>query len=826
MTQELHYTSLPRGLKPGSRGFCTVASTPRMTGPLAERLESLSGYVPVYPVHDAAASRNPINFMHLKVATGGKSVSVLSRVGPAGLDYSGRTNMYGHHVVLDASERPLGGPAWALSQPGFLKERWEGEPRELPEGAAPPKGDRPAGIAHAWQALTRDAGWAGVLAESFLADPKRPAILLFRPGIELLPLFVEAIALLPPARRWDVEFSTYFTTLPQGLNCPWRGVLEGSSEAESLLRLPNALVINLGRPSERRAEGRALVEQARTGVCPEPPRAQVAASNAGQPGTGKSSPPGRRVSGAAEAPITGAAAGNEPFVPPAAPRPPRRPPASGRRPPARRNAGRNWSIAAGIVTLCVAGLATTAYFLFPRTGADTTAELKRDPQVAKSRPTPVRDPIPTDLNSTPVAQTDPKAEAPKPTPNATDPTKGIDPTTEPRGQLAAVTQPQDKKEDEGTTARDKSETKKVAAAPPKNKSPITGDPADPEPETKTVSTEPKSSVNRSTVLKSDLKEPANGDFGPGASAPVELKFKPVIEDGTRITKLALSMTSPGKDRVSGADSNVPRQTLKSDSPDHATLRVTVDLGGPISAINQPVARFTATGGKIAFDWDDYGRKADSKPTRDLLRNCLLEITTEKSVLYALLTKAPAENRNSLKIPPGDQDKIRTSLSKKKPITRPVPWVNGAKKQYGSLTNTLIILRLEAALAESKTGLKFEKDETEGEWRLDGPEGSYLKVNIDENAQIGFRFVSVPDENRPRVSGGRRSRPRTVDSAGDRADGLSGKSTSEGHQTAPESGRAVAPELDKLLGAGYSMILGWKIGGQEVEFYRRGSFEKE
>ena len=52
MSHELHYTSVPRGLKPGSRGFCTVGLTPQMPGPLVDRLESLSGYQPVFPPHD------------------------------------------------------------------------------------------------------------------------------------------------------------------------------------------------------------------------------------------------------------------------------------------------------------------------------------------------------------------------------------------------------------------------------------------------------------------------------------------------------------------------------------------------------------------------------------------------------------------------------------------------------------------------------------------------------------------------------------------------------------------------------------------------------
>jgi hypothetical protein len=264
MSQELHYTSVPRGLKPGSRGFGTVAVTANLPGPLAERLESLSGYQAVYPPGDPSAALNPVAYAHVRLTMGGEMLNVLSRIGPAGLDYSGRPNKYALHVVLDAGERPEGGPAWLLSQPGFLQAAWDGEPRVLPEGRRVPRGDRPAGIAADWAVVVGDAGWAGALAESFLADPRRPVFLVYRPGMELLPLFVEAIALLPPPRRWDVEFSTYFSTLPQGITCIWRGVLDGSAEAESARRLPQVRLIDLCRPAAR-ARGGALVHLARTG---------------------------------------------------------------------------------------------------------------------------------------------------------------------------------------------------------------------------------------------------------------------------------------------------------------------------------------------------------------------------------------------------------------------------------------------------------------------------------------------------------------------------------------------------------------------------------
>jgi hypothetical protein len=264
MSQELHYTSVARGLKPGSRGFGTVAATAHLPEALADRLEALSVYEAVYPPGDPSASLNPVAYLHVRLSIGGHVHEVLSRIGPAGLDYSGRPNKYAHHVILEPDERPDGGPAWLLSQPGFVRDAWDGDPRILAGGPPVPPGDRPPGVARSWQDLTGDAGWAGVLAESFLADPRRPVFLVFRPGMDLLPLFVEAVALLPVGRRWDVEFSTYLTTLPPGISCTWRGVLEGSPQAKSARRLPNALIVDLCRPLGR-ASGGGLVHLARTG---------------------------------------------------------------------------------------------------------------------------------------------------------------------------------------------------------------------------------------------------------------------------------------------------------------------------------------------------------------------------------------------------------------------------------------------------------------------------------------------------------------------------------------------------------------------------------
>ncbi|MEX0713231.1 MAG: hypothetical protein WD278_12825, partial [Pirellulales bacterium] len=264
MSQEIIYTSAPRGLKPGSRGFCTVVSTQGMAKNLAERLESLSGYRQVFPPQDPKAHWNPVVHSHLRLSVGGRTLHVLSRISAHGLDYTQRANKFAHHVVLDPSELPAAGPAWLISAPGFLEETWDGEPRILAAGRKPPTGAAAAGICQAWRQLAGDAGWGGVLAETAL-DPVRQAVIVFRPGMEMLPLLVESLNLLPAESRWGITFSTYFTKLPPGVDCKWRCMLEGTPEILAARRSPHITVIDLCRPAVQ-PPGAWLMEAARTGV--------------------------------------------------------------------------------------------------------------------------------------------------------------------------------------------------------------------------------------------------------------------------------------------------------------------------------------------------------------------------------------------------------------------------------------------------------------------------------------------------------------------------------------------------------------------------------
>ena len=172
MAQELLYTSARKGLRLGTRGYCTVAHTRGMPASTVRLLESLSAYKNAFPGHAPQASLNPVAISHHRAGIRGENVSILSRVGPSGRDHTNRDNKIAHHIVLGTGDRPSGGPAWLAAQPIFT-ERWEGPPTLIQAPKTIPHGDANAGVARAWEALTGDPGLGGVPAHMFADAPGR-----------------------------------------------------------------------------------------------------------------------------------------------------------------------------------------------------------------------------------------------------------------------------------------------------------------------------------------------------------------------------------------------------------------------------------------------------------------------------------------------------------------------------------------------------------------------------------------------------------------------------------------------------------------------------
>jgi hypothetical protein len=233
LSMELVHTSAPRGLRSGARGFCTVAATQGMPTDLMDRLESMSGFKQAL---DAADPRPRAVFSHVVLSVGGVPMQLLSRIGPAPADYSGRTNRIAHHVMLSESERPTAGPAAVLSAEGIFEEHWSGEPRTINRRLKvdlEPVLPRPC---EAWAALCGDAGWAGRVLEAVFDRGPGPLYVLVPSSADPLVLMSEVVALLPEARRWEATFTSLFQgDASPDVRCKIRFV-PGTPEGQRLVR--------------------------------------------------------------------------------------------------------------------------------------------------------------------------------------------------------------------------------------------------------------------------------------------------------------------------------------------------------------------------------------------------------------------------------------------------------------------------------------------------------------------------------------------------------------------------------------------------------------
>ena len=90
MAFELVYTSVPRGLRPGSSGFCIVAYTNGLAANLALLLEGMSAYKAHFPPYDPNASKNPIAYTHYIYRASGLSDHLLGRIAAGSGRCSGR----------------------------------------------------------------------------------------------------------------------------------------------------------------------------------------------------------------------------------------------------------------------------------------------------------------------------------------------------------------------------------------------------------------------------------------------------------------------------------------------------------------------------------------------------------------------------------------------------------------------------------------------------------------------------------------------------------------------------------------------------------------
>jgi hypothetical protein len=311
MTHELILTSVARGLEPEDSGFCPVASDQAIPKTFVDSLKRLSNYR-----HIVQPNRHtPVCYSHIIIENDTAPYHVLSRICDAGTDFQQQPNTLAHHVVVHYDEMNHEGPAWVLSLPEFHLSQWNSPclrfpcGRPIPRLTVPPSltrrqhiarkrrwcdpnkmlltGDiadldgldykrfvrtndeqiaiagQPTTPCQAWHDLTGDAGWGGILADTILSG--QPTVIVFSPEQNLLPLFVEALALLPQEVLWRGTFSTYYSGLPEDIFCQWKGCAAGFPETKKLTQDSAALVIDLTKPLGTAPPGN-FVEFARFGL--------------------------------------------------------------------------------------------------------------------------------------------------------------------------------------------------------------------------------------------------------------------------------------------------------------------------------------------------------------------------------------------------------------------------------------------------------------------------------------------------------------------------------------------------------------------------------
>jgi type IV secretory pathway VirB10-like protein len=287
MIQELVVTSAPRGLQAGRSGFTTVLRTRGMHPDLAARLEAASAYRHVHPQGDP---RNPIIYCYVARQSAVGEAWVMSRIGDAGTDYTGRSNKIAHHVALQAADLATvsaSNPAAvmaALAAAGGLLAQWSGEPREHPASPTLPLPPSNPGMCQRWAAVAGDAGWAGVIVERALN--REPTWVIAPAGCDLLALYAEALALVSPGQRWQIPFTTYSLRGDEGR---WLGTTAGSPEAVAAQGQNRILVVDLTRRGPAAGAGPYVL--AARGLTPVPWQRSAAPAVATRPGVPMPQPP-------------------------------------------------------------------------------------------------------------------------------------------------------------------------------------------------------------------------------------------------------------------------------------------------------------------------------------------------------------------------------------------------------------------------------------------------------------------------------------------------------------------------------------------------------
>ena len=124
VADQIIFTSAVRGIKPGASGYCTVLRSPGIRTALEQALEKISVF------EHSKCNSGRMTYSYRQIDVRDTTYCVLSRIGDADKDYTGRTNFLAHHLVFQKKELPDLSPADILLNWSGWCQQWVGEPRE------------------------------------------------------------------------------------------------------------------------------------------------------------------------------------------------------------------------------------------------------------------------------------------------------------------------------------------------------------------------------------------------------------------------------------------------------------------------------------------------------------------------------------------------------------------------------------------------------------------------------------------------------------------------------------------------------------------------
>ena len=261
---ELCYTSLPKGLAPGSSGYTTVGQSPQMRIMHVKEAERLSSFQFLNVTDPRAFSREPVNYIHLQLTIDKQKVHIVSRIAACQPDHTGRSNYFAHHTLLSRQEAQpcTAGPAQLAASHAFLMTEWTGDARILPPRDLPAISNQGT-TDNAIKAAGLDPGWGPVLADRLCDRGIKQTYLVYSLGTDMLGIVVDVLSNLTPEERWQATFVTHATKTfpPLGFDCRLRCVVADTPYAKEVLsRFPKDTIDLSKHPAAPPRQKRSTIE--------------------------------------------------------------------------------------------------------------------------------------------------------------------------------------------------------------------------------------------------------------------------------------------------------------------------------------------------------------------------------------------------------------------------------------------------------------------------------------------------------------------------------------------------------------------------------------